>query len=463
MTHHVIAGAGPAALNAIETIRDIDGGQARISLVCDEPPYSRMVLPYWLAGRISEGQVFTADDAYLDRLKVERHFGRRVAAVDGGGKKVSLDNGQTLAFDNLLIATGSSATLPPVAGTDLPGVQPLWTLEDAHAALRAAEGIMTPEVLFVGAGFIGFTVINAFFKRGWRLHIVEMAPHVLPRMLDRQSAGLVERWLQAKGVGLYTGTTAQAIEAAGRRKRVKLADGRTVECDVVVLATGIRPNMDFLKGSGIAVDQAILVDERMRTNVPGVYAAGDVAQGPDLYGERPAVHALQPTAVDHGRIAGANMAGQDVRYPGSLLMNILDVCGLQCASFGRWSDAAAETMTILNPERPVCRKLLWTGDRITGAVFVGPASDLGMLNDVGMVKGLLQTRTALGAWKEYLKANPFDIRRPYVGLRVGEKLAGSTLLGRPSKPRDYRYEGRQPGPQVTNAEAHGAYVRAKEY
>src|SRR5262249_6399649 len=154
-----------------------------------------------------------------------------------------------------------------------------------------------------------------------------------------------------------------------------------------------------------------------------IYAAGDVAQGPDLLGDKPAVHAIQPTAVDHGRIAGANMAGQTVHYPGSLLMNILDACGLQCASFGRWNETTAEAITISNSDRPIYRRLLWTGDQITGAVFVGPANDLGMLNDVGMVKGIMQTRTPLGTWKDFLRTNPFDIRRPFVAAKVGQKLA----------------------------------------
>src|SRR5262249_9738714 len=155
-----------------------------------------------------------------------------------------------------------------------------------------------------------------------------------------------------------------AIAAADGRKQVTLANGQTVAADLVIVATGIRPNLGLVDGSGIQVDQGILVNDRMQTNVPFIYAAGDVAQGPDLLGEKPAVHAIQPTAVDHGRIAGANMAGQEIHYPGSLLMNILDACGLQCVSYGRWGEAAAETMTIRNPDRPVYRKLLWTGGQI---------------------------------------------------------------------------------------------------
>jgi NAD(P)H-nitrite reductase large subunit len=462
MKQHLLIGGGPAAMNAIETIRDLDGGTDAITLVSDEPAYARMVLPYYLAGQIPEAQVYTADDAYYAALKVDRRIGARVRRLDPMAKSVTLQDGQNLSFDNLLIATGSSPTIPPIPGADLPGVYPLWTLAHTEAVLQSARDKPRPEIVFIGAGFIGFIVLNAMYKRGWKLHVVEIADHVLPRMLDSDSAKLVENWLQRKGITLHLGTTVRSITEVNKRKQLTLTNGQHLETDLVVVATGIRPNKEFVDGTGIQVDDGILVNDRMQTNYPFIYAAGDVAQGPDLLGDRPAIHAIQPTAVDHGRVAGANMAGQNVRYPGSLLMNILDACGLQCVSFGRWSEATAETMTILNPDRPVYRKLLWTGDEITGAVFVGPASDLGMLNDVGMVKGIMQTRTPLGSWKEFLRANPFDIRRPFVAAKVGQRLAGTTLLGRPSLSRQYRFRGRQPAPQVTQPDAHQIYVGTKE-
>jgi NAD(P)H-nitrite reductase large subunit len=470
MTRHLIIGAGPAAINAIETIRDFDGGASTITLVSDEPAYARMVLPYYLADKIPKQQVFTGDDAYFNQLKVDRVIGQRVTKIDPQGKQVTLQDGRNLPFDNLLIATGASPTVPP--GLDgIPGVHPLWTLAQTEAVMQAAEyrpahyppRSEPSEVLFVGAGFIGFIVLNALYKRGWKLHVVEMANHVLPRMLDADGAKLVEAWLRQKGVGLHLGTTVSgqvAMRMADSRKIVRLANGTELDVDAVVVATGIRPNLDLVQGSGIKTDQGILVNERMQTNFPFIYAAGDVAQGPDLLGDKPAVHAIQPTAVDHGRIAGANMAGQDVRYPGSLLMNILDVCGLQCASFGRW-DEKTEDMTICNPDRPVYRRLLWTGDKITGAIFVGPANEVGMLNDVGMVKGIIQTQVALGDWKQFLRENPFDIRRPYIAAKVGQKLVGTTLVGRPSKPRGYRFQNLQPAPQVTQPQAHRDFTETK--
>lgn len=460
MPHHLIIGGGPAAINAIETIRDFDGGASKITLVSDEPAYSRMVLPYYLANQIPLKQVFTADAAYYDRLKVDRRIGQLVTKIDPQAKKVTLQNGQTLGFDNLLIATGSSAVIPPIPGADLAGA-PLWTLAHTDAVLKATQGKAKPEVAFIGAGFIGFIVLNAMYKRGWKLHVVEIAEHVLPRMLDSDSAQLVEAWLRKKGIGLHLGTSARKIVDINGRKRVSLANGKELDADLVLVATGIKANLELTSGSGIKADQGILVNYRMQTNFPFIYAAGDVAQGPDLLGGPPTVHAIQPTAVDHGRIAGANMAGQEIDYPGSLLMNILDACGLQCASFGRWSDNSAEAMTIRNADRPIYRKLLWTGDEITGAIFIGAANDLGMLNDVGMIKGIMQTRTALGSWKDFLRENPFDIRRPYVAAKVGQKLVASTLLGRPSKARQYRFQDRQPGSQVTDPEAHRVFVGGK--
>src|SRR5262249_44481441 len=181
----------------------------KITVVSDEPAYARMVLPYYLANQIPRQQVFIADDAYYKRLNVEWRPGR-VAKIDPKAKNVTLQDGKALPFDDLLIATGASAVVPPISGADLPGVHPLWTLAHTEAVLQAASGLAKPEVVFIGAGFIGFIVLNAMHKRGWKLHVVEMAGHVLPRMLDADSARLVETWLRKKGVTQHLGTTVRA-------------------------------------------------------------------------------------------------------------------------------------------------------------------------------------------------------------------------------------------------------------
>ena len=458
-THHVIIGGGPAATNAVETIRQLGNGSSEITLISDEPAHSRMALPYWLAQKIPRQHTMTADEAFYQRLNVQPRIGTRVVKVDPQAQSLSLADDSQLKFDNLLIATGASPLSLPIPGADLPGVQPFWTLAHVQSVLDRLDGQDCPRVLFVGAGFIGFIVLGAMFKRGWQLSVVEREAHVLPRMLDADAAAIVQSWLDSQGVLVRCGATVQSIrEADDGAKVVQVADGKELTADLVVIATGIRPNLELIDGAGVETDEAILVNDRMQTNFPNIYAAGDVAQGPVLFDDRSAVHAIQPTAVDHGRVAGANMAGREVHYPGSMSMNVVDVCGLQCVSFGNWSDPAAEAMTISNPSGSVYRKLLWTGDQITGAVFSGQAGDLGMLNDVGMVKGIMQTGTGLGAWKQFLAENPFDIRRPYVATGVAAKLAATTLLGEPTRDRQFRFGGAKPKAKL--GPAHAAYVDA---
>ncbi len=453
----VIIGGGPAATNAVETIRQFLDGDARIVMISDEPAHSRMALPYWLSGQIPREHTHTGDGGWFQRLGVEARIGRRVVKIDDSSRSVTLDDGSRLPFDALLIATGSSPLEAPFPGADLPGVYPLWSLANTEHVLAAVNGISRPRVVLIGAGFVGFIVLNAMLKRGWQLAVIEREKQVLPRMLDEGAAGLVESWLDVQGVRVHTGSTVQAIQPGnGGEKLVQLDNGASIPADIVIVATGVKPNVGVVADTAIAVEQGILVDHRMQTSVPGIFAAGDVAQGPVLFGNGKQIHAIQPTAVDHGRVAGANMAGHPVDYPGSLLMNVVDVGGLQCASFGSWNDSQAEAMTISSPRGWLYRKLVWHDDQIVGAIFAGRPNDVGMLTDIGMVKGILQTQTALGPWKEFLRENPFDIRRAYVAAGVAQKLVGTTLLGRPTQARQYRFRDAQP--HVPENQSHLVFV-----
>ncbi len=450
---HVIIGNGPAGMHAIETIRKYDPNGSEIHLVAGEPAYSRMVIPYWMAGSIGESQVLTANDDFYRRCGVTLHA-CKATAVDPTARRVSLDGKEPLEFDTLLIATGSSPSRPPIPGADLAGVQHLWTMADARTiAPRTQPG---QKVLFVGAGFIGFIILNALHKKGCRLAVVEIENQILPRMLDAASAGLAAKWLAAQGVDLHTGASVAAIQAAGDKLATQLSTGQSIESDAVVIATGVRPNVGFLNGSGIATDFGVLVDGHLRTNFPNIYAAGDCAQGPDLLGGQQTVHAIQPTAIDHGRIAGANMAGRNVAYDGSLSMNVLDICGLQASSFGRWSDAA-DAKTITNESRPIYRRLVFDGDRIAGAILLGRTGDVSHLNDVGMVKGFIQTRTPLGEWKGYLDHHPLDIRRAYFACGVATQLLNKTLLPEPTDDLGYRHADARPDSAVDRGPHHALF------
>ena len=433
---HVVVGGGTAGWNAIETIRREEGGRepSEIVLVSAERPYSRMVLPYYLGRTIAESHVYTATPARLARLGVTTHLGRRAAGLDPKAGKLALDDGTVVEYDDLLVATGSSPVRVPVPGAEGPGVHSFWTLDQARAVV--AEVRPGCHVVMVGAGFIAFTILNAILALGARLTVVEIAPQILPRMIDRTGADLVEAWLGRHGVTVRTGATLTAIEPVGERRRLRFAGGSDLDADVVIMATGIRPNLGWLQGSGIRIERGVVVDDHLRSSVSTVYAAGDVAEGRHAISGVPDVHAIEPTAMEHGRVVGANMAGRDVAYGGSLLMNIVEVMELDVASFGRWDDPEAEVVTGLRPERPAYRKLLWRDDRLIGALILGPADDVWTTNDVGMLKGLVQSGGPLGSWKARLTQNPFDVKSAYIATRTTARLLPQTVLGRPSTAPD---------------------------
>jgi NAD(P)H-nitrite reductase large subunit len=419
-------------MNAITTIREIDHGASEVVLVSEERPYSRMVLPYYLARDISEAHVFTANPSRLAQLKVTPYLGRRAASLDTKAQQLTLDNGTAIGYDDLLIATGSSAVRAPVSGADAAGVHSFWTLDQARAVL---SGITAgTQVVMVGAGFIAFTILNSILKLGAKLSIVEIAPQILPRMIDRTGAEIVEGWMKRHGVEVRTGMQLQVIEDVGGRKHLRFHGSSALEADLIIMATGIRTNLGWLADSGIEVNRGVIVDDHLRSSVPNVYAAGDVAEGRDFVTGERAVHAIEPTAMEHGRIVGANMAGQPLAYRGSLLMNIVDVADLEIASFGTWDSATAEVSSAVRPDRPAYRKLLWQGDRLIGAIILGVSSDIWTTNDVGMLKGLVQSGSGLGPWKEYLRRNPFDIKKAFLASRTTAQLLPQKILARPSIP-----------------------------
>ncbi len=407
--HFLVAGGGPAGVTACETLRRLDPA-AEITLLCGEPgePYGRMAIPYYLIGNIdAEGTRLRKRHGYWEGLGIPlRHD--RIASLVPDRDQVILEGGERLDFDRLLIATGAHPVSPPIPGIDLPGVVHCWTLEDAHAiAERADEG---SKVVLMGAGFIGCIILESLVKRGVRLSVIEQGPRMVPRMLDEVAGGMLQAHCESQGVRVLTGTRAESIAESGGRLAVATSQGE-IPADLVIVATGVRSNTGFLDGSGVDCDQGVLVDEHLESSRAGVFAAGDVAQGPDLLGGNRQVHAIQPTAVEHGRIAALNMAGQGARYPGSLNMNILDTLGLVSVSFGNW-EGGGEHQTLSLDSRDAGRylKLVFDDqDRLRGAIAVGHTEK------VGILRGLIQSRRPLRGWRERLQRDPTRIAEAYVG------------------------------------------------
>ncbi len=406
---YVILGTGPAGVIAADTLNKVDPAQ-EIVLIGDEPepPYSRMAIPYYLTGMIEEEGTYLrkSADYYSDRnIRVVRD---RVTGIDTGDRSLSLAGGGAQTFDKLLIATGSHPIKPPIEGLDLPGVHHCWTLEDSRHIVRLAEA--GKPVVLIGAGFIGCIILESLLERGVDLTIVEAEERMVPRMLDASAGGLIKRWCEAKGIRVFTSTRVTKVERGAQEAlRVTLDKGDSVDAALVVVAAGVKANTDFLGDSGIETKDGIVVDQQMQTSVEGIYAAGDCAEGPDFSTGGWSVHAIQPTAADHGRIAALNMAGRPARFNGSLNMNVLDTAGLVSCSFGAWDGMeGGESCRVLDEDGFKYLRLEFLDDVVVGAL------SLGRTDHVGVLRGLIQTRVHLGSWKDKLIANPHLIAEAYV-------------------------------------------------
>lgn len=405
--NYVIVGAGPAGVIAAETLRknDPDGD---IALIGDEggAPYSRMAIPYFLSGKIPQsGMRLRPDDDHYQRLGVRTITGR-VAALDTGAGYVALEGGESVPFDKLLLATGSRAANPPIKGLDIPGVEHCWTAKDAEAIVRKAD--KGARVVLIGAGFIGCIILESLALRGVDLTVIEAADRMVPLMTTEAAGSLIKTWCERQGVSVLTRTQVREIARDGAGLSVHLDQGAPISADLVVVATGVRANMDFLADGAVATDVGIIVNDRLQTNVSGIYAAGDVAQGPDFSGGRQ-VHPIQPTAVEHGRIAALNMVGKDVRYQGSLMMNVLDTLGLVSVSSGNWKGGPGlDVGERIDEEAFRYMRLVFDGDVLVGGL------SLGRTDMVGVLRGLIQAKTSLGSWKERLMTDPTLIGAAYV-------------------------------------------------
>ena len=378
---HVIIGAGHAGVVAAEHIRKLDA-DAQISLLGGEPepPYSRMAIPYYLIRQIEEQGIYLRKAAgHFEGLGIDLRQDR-VSAVDTAARRLSLEDGGSLDYDRLLIATGSSPITPPVPGVESAGVFNCWTLDDArHVIERCQSG---NRVLLMGAGFIGCIILEALAVSGVELTVVELQNRMVPRMMNEVSGGLIKRWCEHKGVAVHTSTKVEAIEPAnGAGLNVVLSNGQAVGSDMVIVAAGVKSNIDFLAGSGIDLDQGVLVDQYLQTNQEGVFAAGDACQGKDFSTGDYSVQPIQPTAA----------------------------MGLISSSFGLWMGVDGGDSAELHDSN----NYRYLNLQFQDDVLVG-ASSLGLTEHVGVLRGLIQSRTRLGDWKNRLIQDPTRIMEAYL-------------------------------------------------
>ena len=412
MTHHVILGAGPAGVIAAETIRK-HAPNDRITLVGDEaePPYSRMAIPYLLIGNIDErGTYLRKNDQHFEQLCVEQVHAR-AASIDTQAKTIQLDNSQALKFDKLLIATGSRPVRPPIPGMDSPQVHPCWTLADARAIMALAKP--GARVVQMGAGFIGCIIMEALAVRGVSLFVVEMGDRMVPRMMGPVAGNMIRDWCEAKGVQVFTSAKVEAIAPAGDGVAVRLSTGQVLDADLVISATGVKPNIDFLKDSGVTCLQGVLTDEHLQTNVPGIYAAGDCAEAFDKVSGTTIVSAIQPNAAEQARVAALNMVGRTATLKGVTQINVLDTLGLISASFGNWQGVPGGDHVSLTAQGRHL-SLQFKDDVLVGC------NSVGWTEHVGVMRGLVEGQVRLGEWKDKLKRDPTKLMDAYLATAQGQ-------------------------------------------
>jgi len=391
---HVIIGNSAAGLTAAAAIRRQDTSSL-LTIISEEdcPAYSRVLTTYFLKGKIDRGQLQYCDLSFYGRRNIQPFLGHRVMAIDVQRQKVILDRGKPIPYDNLLIATGASPTFPSIPGMDHRGVFGLRTIADAEKIHAWCEKVR--EVVILGAGLVSLQVADALLPRSLKITVVVKSPQVLSQLLDPEGASLIESAMEREGIRVLKGLDVQEIRCDSNASvcEVLLDDGQSISTQMVVVGKGVQPNIDLVEGTGIHTKSGILVDERMRTNIHHIYAAGDVAEGFDFLTSERKVSAIWPTAASQGEIAGLNMAGPPSRFDGFISRNVTHLFGLVTAVMGlaRARGQPFDICTHTDPDVRAYRRLVLQEGRLVGASLIGRTGDAGILHT------LIRTRRVLGA------------------------------------------------------------------
>ncbi len=372
----VVVGAGPAGVTVAETVRQYDE-QVEIVLLSSEPfaPYAPpAIVDYFLTGQ--DTHLWKGPD-FPERLGLEWRPATRVNEVRPEIKQIVTEAGDTIGYDKLVIASGSRL-YAPVEGGDKPGIYNFKSLTAAQELLGKVKAKEAKSALIVGAGFIGVEIALLLAEMGLDVTQIEALDRVMPRMLDPETAQIALGILQERGVDVRLNTEAIAFLGEERAEAVELASGDTLTADLIIVATGVKPNIEFLEGSGVETAWGVTVDDYLSTNILDVYAAGDVAEAKDrMSGER-YVHAIFPNAVAQGQVAAHNVLGFNIAYEGADNMNSLKHLGLPILAVG-----AMEGDEVLRVRRgDVLRKVYLTDDQIVGFRLVGDISAAGILRSL---------------------------------------------------------------------------------
>lgn len=404
----VIIGAGPAGITAAETLRQYNRKDDIVMLSSESfPPYAPpAMIEYFMTGR--EAHFWKGKDI-TDLLGLDYRLGTQAETLLPDQHVIRLDNGKTLDYDRLVIATGSRL-YAPVPGADLPGVYNFKSLSSAEDLIKRVRVKDVKRALVIGAGFIGVEIALLLKSLGVEVTQIEKADRVMPLMLDMETAQIVLDQMDARGINVRLNTEAQAVEGKERAEAVEIEGGESLSFDVLIAATGVMPNIEFIRGSGIEAEWGIIVDDHLRTTIPDIYAAGDVAEtGDRITGER-YVHAIFPNAVAQGRVAAQNISGLNINYEGAESMNSLKHLGIPVMAAGRME---GEELRVRS--NGAIRKLFLRNDRIVGFRMAGDISA------AGIYRTLMNKKIEVSPFKHKLLS-------PGFGMGIIETLASSPFF-----------------------------------
>jgi len=399
---HLIIGCGTAALSAAKKIRSMNRDD-QIRLVTKEHtfPYSPAALPYLLSGRLKEGNLWLADDSLLHELGFQLEKSKELVGVIPENKEVIYRDGGRESFDTLLIATGSDATRPPIKGLDPEKFACLHTYEDCQKLLTRLNG--KKEVTVYGGGMVALETATALIERGLRVRIV-VRSRIARGYFDEEVGTFIEGVLRQKGAEICAGNKIEETHGKKDRTEVVLSDGRSLQTDLLINCIGVEPRMNYLKGTGILTRRGVLVDKQLRTNLPDIYAAGDVAEAHDFFSGQVGVNAIAPTAIQQGKVAGANMAGEETEDKGWIPMNVFRFFGHTTFSIGLSSQSSSQILKHKD-KADVYKELVIQEKRLVGARFIDAEVD------PGIFRYLMEEKVDVGPYKDVLLERPREMSR----------------------------------------------------
>ncbi|MCD6133066.1 MAG: hypothetical protein B5M53_03640 [Candidatus Cloacimonas sp. 4484_209] len=369
---HIIVGASIAGLSAAKKIKEISP-EDEVVIVSGEKvkPYGKMTLTYLLSGEVA------AENFYLDVPGgIELLLNKKVVKIDPGKRTVITDSNEEFSYDKLLIATGAHAYIPEIPGSTFPSVFSVRNLEDIEKIKSRIKQSNEKRVILSGAGLINTEIGDALFKIGIPITYVIHSNRVLSQIIDEEASRIVEKRLLKQGIEVLKGESIKEIEEKDGVTFATLESGKVLKGSCVIFGKGVRPNTDLLKDSKIKTNRGILVDEHLETNARNIYAAGDVVETKDIvYGDR-RLHALWPVAAEQGKIAGANMAGVPLTYPGDVSRNTLTVFGMTIFTGGMSREGKFDVYRKM--ENGEYRKVILKDGKLKGFIFTGEVDNPGV-------------------------------------------------------------------------------------